>query len=117
MVRESLGAADLLEEQGIDVRVVDMRWVKPLDHDAIKHAAATKLVVTVEDGVIAGGAGEGVMEVMRGMGSLTPALVLGVGDQFVTHGTQAQLLHSLGLDAEGIADSVLKRLAQDSLSK
>ena len=117
MVRESLGAADLLEEQGIDARVVDMRWVKPLDHDAIKHAAATKLVVTVEDGVIAGGAGEGVMEVMRGMGSLTPALVLGVGDQFVTHGTQAQLLHSLGLDAEGIADSVLKRLAQDSLSK
>ena len=117
MVRESLGAAELLEEQGIDARVVDMRWVKPLDHDAIKHAAATKLVVTVEDGVIAGGAGEGVMEVMRGMGSLTPALVLGVGDQFVTHGTQAQLLHSLGLDAEGIADSVLKRLAQDSLSK
>lgn len=117
MVRESLGAAELLEEQGIDARVVDMRWVKPLDHDAIKHAATTKLVVTVEDGVIAGGAGEGVMEVMRGMGSLTPALVLGVGDQFVTHGTQAQLLHSLGLDAEGIADSVLKRLAQDSLSK
>ncbi len=117
MVRESLGAAELLQEQGIDARVVDMRWVKPLDHDAIKHAAATKLVVTVEDGVIAGGAGEGVMEVMRGMGSLTPALVLGVGDQFVTHGTQAQLLHSLGLDAEGIADSVLKRLAQDSLSK
>ena len=117
MVRESLGAAELLEEQGIDARVVDMRWVKPLDHDAIKHAAATKLVVTVEDGVIAGGAGEGVMEVMRGMGSLTPALVLGVGDQFVTHGTQAQLLHSLGLDAEGIADSVLKRLAQDSLYK
>ena len=117
MVRESLGAAELLEEQGIDARVVDMRWVKPLDHDAIKHAAATKLVVTVEDGVIAGGAGEGVMEVMRGMGSLTPALVLGVGDQFVTHGTQAQLLHSLGLDAEGIADSVLRRLAQDSLSK
>lgn len=117
MVCESLGAAELLQEQGINARVVDMRWVKPLDHDAIKHAAATKLVVTVEDGVIAGGAGEGVMEVMRGMGSLTPALVLGVGDQFVTHGTQAQLLHSLGLDAEGIADSVLKRLAQDSLSK
>ena len=111
MVKEALGAAELLADEGVDARVVDMRWVKPLDEDAIRHAAETRLVVTVEDGVIAGGAGEGVMEVMRELGSLTPALVLGVGDQFVTHGTQAQLLHSLGLDSEGIAASIRKRLA------
>ncbi len=117
MVREALGASDILADDGIDARVVDMRWVKPLDRDAIIHAAATRLVVTVEDGVIAGGAGEGVMEVMRSIGSLTPALVLGVGDQFVTHGTQTQLLHSLGLDSEGIANSIMQRLAQDTLSE
>ncbi len=115
MVKTSLAAAELLAEQGVDARVVDMRWVKPLDREAIAHAASTNLVVTVEDGVIAGGVGEAVMNVLMEMSSKTPVLSLGAGDRFVTHGTQAQLLHLLGLDAEGICDSVLKKLAQESL--
>ena len=115
MVKTSLGAADLLAEQGVSARVVDMRWVKPLDRDEIARSAACKLVVTVEDGMIAGGVGEAVMDVMMEMSSKTPVLALGVNDEFVTHGTQAQLLHMLGLDAEGICNSVLRKLAQESL--
>ena len=54
MVGQALSAADTLAEQGVSARVVDMRWVKPLDVQAIQPCAETKLVVTVEEGVIAG---------------------------------------------------------------
>ena len=112
MVGYACKAAEVLEQQGISVRVVDMRWVKPLDADAIREAAGTKLVVTVEEGVIAGGAGEGVLGEMARMGLHTPALNLGISDAFVTQGGVGQLLHEQGLDAEGIATSVKDRYQQ-----
>lgn len=112
MVGYACKAAEALEQQGISVRVVDMRWVKPLDADAIREAAGTKLVVTVEEGVIAGGAGEGVLGEMARMGLYTPALNLGISDAFVTQGGVGQLLHEQGLDAEGIATSVKDRYQQ-----
>ena len=112
MVGYACKAAEALEQQGISVRVVDMRWVKPLDADAIREAAGTKLVVTVEEGVIAGGAGEGVLGEMARMGLHTPALNLGISDAFVTQGSVGQLLHEQGLDAEGIATSVKDRYQQ-----
>ena len=109
MVGQALAAADMLAERGIATRVVDMRWVKPLDVQAIQAAAETKLVVTVEEGVIAGGAGEGVLGEMARMALHTPALNLGIHDAFVTQGGVGQLLHEQGLDAEGIAASVEER--------
>ena len=112
MVGYACKAAEALEQQGISVRVVDMRWVKPLDADAIREAAGAKLVVTVEEGVIAGGAGEGVLGEMACMGLHTPALNLGISDAFVTQGGVGQLLHEQGLDAEGIATSVKDRYQQ-----
>ena len=99
----------MLAERGVATRVVDMRWVKPLDVQAIQAAAETKLVVTVEEGVIAGGAGEGVLGEMARMALHTPALNLGIHDAFVTQGGVGQLLHEQGLDAEGIAASVEER--------
>ena len=110
MVSRAQGAAELLADKGIDARVVDMRWVKPLDEDAIRKAAETKLVVTVEGGVIAGGAGEGVLGEMALMGLEAPALCLGIPDTFVPQGKQDMLLADLGLDAAGIARSIEKRL-------
>lgn len=112
MVSRAKGAAELLAEQGVDARVVDMRWVKPLDTDEIARAAQTKLVVTVEGGVISGGAGEGVLGELARQGKAVPALTLGVPDRFVPQGKCDQLLHDLGLDAEGIAVSVLDRLTR-----
>lgn len=110
MVSRALGAADLLAQQGVQARVVDMRWVKPLDTQAIADAAATKLVVTVEGGVISGGAGEGVLGELSRLGSKVPALTLGISDAFVTQGKTDLLLHDLGLDAEGIAASIREHL-------
>ena len=87
MVGHALKAAELLEEAGVSARVVDMRWVKPLDVDAVVAAASTKLVVTLEEGVIMGGAGSAVMEVMADKALTTPVLQLGIPDEFVTQGT------------------------------
>ena len=112
MVAQAKAAAELLADQGISVRVVDMRWVKPLDKSAIAQAAETKLVVTVEGGVVAGGVGEGVLGEMAAMGLHTPAMTLGIDDKFVTQGSVNMLLHDLGLDAEGIAKAVKARFAE-----
>ena len=94
----------------MQARVVDMRWVKPLDVQAIAAAARTKLVVTVEGGVLAGGVGEGVLAELARMGSSTPALTMGIPDEFVPQGKADLLLHDLGLDAQGIAAAIEERL-------
>ena len=112
MVAQAKAAAELLADQGISARVVDMRWVKPLDKSAIAQAAETKLVVIVEGGVVAGGVGEGVLGEMAAMGLHTPAMTLGIDDKFVTQGSVNMLLHDLGLDAEGIAKAVKARFAE-----
>ena len=112
MVSRAKEAAALLAVRGIDARVVDMRWVKPLDVDEIARAAQTKLVVTVEGGIISGGVGEGVLNELARQGAAVPALTLGIPDTFVPQGSSNQLLHDLGLDAEGIADAVEQRLAR-----
>ena len=111
MVGQAEKAADLLAEQGVSARVIDMRWVKPVDEAEIARAAQTRLVVTLEEGVIAGGAGSAVLESMAAQGLLAPVLQLGIPDSFVTHGKVDQLFHQLGLDPEGIAASVMQRLA------
>lgn len=106
MVKRALDAADLLASEGVQARVVDMRWVKPLDADAIRAAAETGYVVTVEDGVIEGGAGEGVLEELSRMGMTPATRVLGIDDQYVHQGKPDLLMHDLGLDAEGVAAAV-----------
>lgn len=110
MVTHALLAADILEREGISVRVVDMRWVKPIDKEAIKRAAQTKLVVTVEDGVIIGGAGEAVGEVLAEEDLRVPALTLGLPDEFIEQGKVDLLFADLGLDAEGIARQIRQKL-------
>ncbi len=112
MVSPALAAAKLLAQRGVCARVVDMRWAKPLDTNEIARAAETRLVVTVEEGVVAGGAGEGVLEELARMGRPTPALTLGIPDTFVTQGKPTQLLHDLSLDPEGIATAIETRLAK-----
>ncbi len=111
MVGQAREAAELLAAEGIQARVVDMRWVKPLDEEAIAAAAATRLVVTVEEGVVAGGAGEGVLEVLARQGATVPAITLGIPNRFIPQGPVSQLFADLGLDGEGIAKTVRETLA------
>ncbi len=99
-------AAELLAAEGVEARVVDMRWVKPLDEDAIVSAAETGRIVVVENGIVAGGAGSGVLDVLARRGLQVPVKLLGIDDCSVPHGKPAVLLAKLGLDADGIADAV-----------
>ena len=112
MVSKAEDAAEILSLRGIEARVVDMRWVKPLDVAAIKAAAELPLVVTVEGGVVDGGAGEGVLGEMAKMGVAAPTLVLGIDDTFVQQGAPAKLLDELELDGKSIAKAVQARLEE-----
>jgi 1-deoxy-D-xylulose-5-phosphate synthase len=103
-------AARLLRQDGVRVTLVDPRWVKPLDSRLGSFAAAHRLVVTVEDNVLAGGFGAAVAEVLADEKVKTPLVRLGIPDQFLPHGKRGALLAELGLDAAGIADRVRKSL-------
>ena len=110
MVAVAEDVAARLAQSGVEARVVDMRWAKPLDVDAIRKAADTRLVVTLEDGVIMGGAGEGVLDELSRAGLCPKTLVLGMPDAFVMQGTVDELCRDLGLDAESVASEVLAKL-------
>ncbi|GAB3388397.1 1-deoxy-D-xylulose-5-phosphate synthase [Lysobacter fragariae] len=96
------------EELGLTV--VNMRFVKPLDRELILELAKThEGFVTVEDNVIAGGAGSGVAELLSAEGIALPMLHLGLPDAFQHHASREQLLAEAGLDAAGIRAAVLTR--------
>ncbi len=91
----------------LDATVANMRFVKPVDEALIeKLAARHSLLVTIEDNVVAGGAGSAVNEVLAAAGIETRIINLGLPDRFVGHGTQAQLLAECGLDRDGIVRAV-----------
>ena len=98
----ALGAAEKL-----NATVIDMCFVKPLDEHRITEIAQSHdLIVTLEENVIAGGAGSGVNEFLSACELSTPTLNLGLPDQYIDHGNQADLLAQCGLDAVGIEASI-----------
>lgn len=105
---ESLGAdADA-------VGVYDMRFIKPLDTALLDEVFKNyKSIVTVEDGSLKGGFGSAVLEYMADTGYSLPVKRVGIPDNFVEHGTPAELYNMLGMDVEGIA-GVLKLLTPNS---
>ncbi len=83
----------------------NMRWLKPLDTKVVKDVAERyDTIVTIEDGLVSGGLGSAVLETLDTR--KVRVVRLGVADRFVTHGSTAELMHMLGLDAEGIAASL-----------
>ena len=94
----------------IDAMVANMRFVKPIDIELIEWLAkANDYLVTVEENVIAGGAGSAVAEALAELGIVMPMLHLGLPDEFIDHGDPALLLSRCGLDAKGIAASIVAR--------
>ena len=89
----------------INATVVDMRFVKPLDVDMVHHLCKThSVLVTVEDGVVLGGAGSAVREALSG--GTEKVLNLGLPDRFVSHGDTDNLLSDCKLDAKGIFEQI-----------
>ncbi|MEH6415482.1 1-deoxy-D-xylulose-5-phosphate synthase [Pseudomonas sp. CGJS7] len=97
----------------LGLTVVNMRFVKPLDRSLILELAHThEGLVTLEDNVVAGGAGSGVAELLAAEGIVLPILHLGLPDEFQHHASREQLLAEAGLDTASIRASVLKRWPQ-----
>lgn len=91
----------------LDATLADMRFVKPLDERAVLElAAAHPRLVAIEDGVVAGGAGEAVGACLRRAGAGAKLLTLGLPDRFPEHATREEQLAEVGLDAAGIERSV-----------
>lgn len=108
MVAEALSAAQLLQEQGISVRVLNMHTIKPLDLDAvIKAVKETGAIVTAEEHQIHGGLGSAVAEAVS-QHCPCPIEMIAVKDSFGESGTPAQLMAHFGLKDANIADAVKK---------
>jgi len=103
-------AAEKLASLGIEATVVNARFAKPLDSSLIIDLAGRiKRVVTVEENVLSGGFGSGVMRLLQESGiSDVQVINIGIPDQFIEQGAQAFLRAKYGLDAEGIVKRTLK---------
>ncbi|WP_164161552.1 1-deoxy-D-xylulose-5-phosphate synthase [Stenotrophomonas maltophilia] len=97
----------------LGLSVVNMRFIKPLDRELVLAVAAQhEGLVTIEDNVVAGGAGSGVGELLNAEGVLRPILHLGLPDSYQHHASREDLLAEAGIDAAGIRAAVLKRWPQ-----
>jgi len=111
MLEACLEAADTLTAEGIDVTVWDPRIVKPLDAEMLADAATHKVVVSVEDGFREGGVGTSIEQSLDDMDAEAQVKVLGVPVEYFHHAKPGVILERLGLDAQGIAASVRRILA------
>ena len=97
----------------LGLTVVNMRFVRPLDRALVLDLARSHAgFVTLEDNVVAGGAGSGVAELLAAEGIAMPILHLGLPDAFQHHASREALLAEAGLDADGIRTAILGRWPQ-----
>lgn len=112
MVEPALAAAAILAEQGIDLGVINARFVKPLDTETIL-AVADRPLITAEENVLAGGFGSAVLEALSDAGVSAPVLRIGLPDAFVAHGDTNRLRDDHGLTAEKMAARIVHFLGKD----
>ncbi len=104
----ALEAAEKLFWQGIKAAVINARFVKPLDDELIlSWARKCRRVLTVEENVLNGGFGSGVLELFEKEGLVLPVKRLGIADQFVGHGPRERMLARYNLDSDGICREAL----------
>tara|TARA_R110001592_G_scaffold356543_2_gene658659 strand:- start:29786 stop:31708 length:1923 start_codon:yes stop_codon:yes gene_type:complete len=110
-----LSAAELAAKN-LNATLIDMRFIKPLDTNIIDQLSKSHtLLVTLEENVIAGGAGSGVSEYLNDEGIQTPIIHLGLPDAFLPHGKHSSLLDQCNLSGQGIEKSIRKKLNEITL--
>ena len=98
--------------EALNATVIDMRFIKPLDTDAISELLGSHdVIVTLEDNAIAGGAGSAVNEYLAAIKANVSILNLGIPDEFIKHGTQDEMHAEMGLDANGILTRIKEFMA------
>ena len=102
-------AADILGASGLNVTLVNSRFVRPLDQDLILSLASRhRIVITVEENVLGGGFGAGVSELIERSGKETRVVSFGLNDHFYEQGPRSWLLDQAGLSPEKLADKLQK---------
>ena len=100
--------------EDFDATVANLRFIKPLDSELIRQLATRhSRLLTVEENVIAGGAGSAVAEHLKSLNLDTPIAHLGLPDHFIEHGTPAELLAECGLDADGIRRKIRALIGEE----
>ena len=118
MVLPALEAAEDLEKEGISVRVMNCRFVKPLDKKIADHAEAIGRVLVVEENIRQGGFGGAVLEMFNDLGLRNIRIKrIGLPDKFVEHGPSKILREKYGLDAEGILKEARDMIKVEKLKK
>lgn len=117
ILEQALEAKKILNQVGISCTIANMRFIKPIDRELVqelfhKHSH----IFTVEDHARIGGFGTAVLEAANNFDNITTSrpfceiTSIGIPDKFIDHGTQGELFNILGLDAKGIADTIMKKL-------
>jgi 1-deoxy-D-xylulose-5-phosphate synthase len=116
-VGKALAAAEQLARRDVAVTVADARFAKPIDAGLMAQLAAEHdLLVTIEEGVLAGGFGSAVWETLNDAGTAVRILRVGLPDRYVTHGKPALLHEEVGFTAERIAERVLDAISVPGLA-
>ncbi len=113
-VYAALEAAEALAGEGVSARVINARFVKPLDSALLcETARAFKNIITVEENVLMGGFGSAVMELLNDQGIFDVRMMrLGIGDIFVEHATQQELRRMFGIDRDGIMEAARRIMSR-----
>jgi 1-deoxy-D-xylulose-5-phosphate synthase len=112
LAAEVLDAAVSIRGAGFTVRVVDPRWVSPVPDAVVDLARTARLVVTVEDGVVAGGIGSRVAQALRAAGIDTPTREVAIPVAFLDHGKVTDVRAEVGLTAQGIGRRIVEWSAE-----
>jgi 1-deoxy-D-xylulose-5-phosphate synthase len=111
MVETALQAADILQQQGISAEIVNARFIKPIDREMVQRSAKKfKNIITLEDNCRFGGFGSGVLNILNENNESAKLKILGLPDEFVSHGPRSELMRILGLDAQSIAGEAAQML-------
>jgi len=111
MVEIAEKAAVDLGEKGVSAGVVNARWIKPLDPRIVEWAGAADSVVTLEDGVVAGGFGAAVIEMLSDAGLAKDITCIGVPDGFLPFGAVGDVMESVGMDTDSVVERILATLS------
>jgi 1-deoxy-D-xylulose-5-phosphate synthase len=111
-------AIEKLAQEGVSVAQYDMRFVKPLDSSLLTQIGKKfNQIITLEDGSVTGGFGSAVLEWLNDNGYDTRVIRLGIPDRFIEHGTQQELYHECGIDAEGIYKTAKRIISPKLIGK
>ncbi len=109
MVKIALDSANALKDKGVEARVVNARFIKPMDDRALEKAARDfGRIITLEDGVVYGGFGEGVCARLAELNYVGKTLIIGVPDRFIEHATVSEQLSMCRMDSESVCERALE---------